>query len=439
MKIAVVGTGYVGLVTGTCFSEMGAHVTCVDVDQRKIEALNKGIIPIYEPGLETLVHKNAKKGRLRFSTRLEDVLNDVDIVFSAVGTPPDEDGSADLKYVLEVARTIGKNLNHYVVVVTKSTVPVGTARKVKEVIEDELNKRGVNIQFDVASNPEFLKEGNAVKDFMSPDRVVVGVESERARKLMARLYKPFMIVSDRLIFTDSPSAEMIKYAANSMLATRISFMNDIANLCELVGADVNMVRKGIGSDTRIGKKFLYAGCGYGGSCFPKDVKALIKTAADQGYPMRVLQAVEEVNADQKLVLYRKLVNYYGNEQSLAGKTIAMWGLAFKPETDDMREAPSLVLIDLLLKAGAQVKVYDPVAMDECRRRIGDSVAYATDMYDATSGADALMLVTEWKEFRMPNIETLKNKMKGRLVLDGRNILDGEELVMAGFEYHCIGK
>ncbi len=439
MKIAVVGTGYVGLVTGTCFSEMGAHVTCVDVDQRKIEALNKGIIPIYEPGLETLVHKNAKKGRLRFSTRLEDVLNDVDIVFSAVGTPPDEDGSADLKYVLEVARTIGKNLNHYVVVVTKSTVPVGTARKVKEVIEDELNKRGVNIQFDVASNPEFLKEGNAVKDFMSPDRVVVGVESERARKLMARLYKPFMIVSDRLIFTDIPSAEMIKYAANSMLATRISFMNDIANLCELVGADVNMVRKGIGSDTRIGKKFLYAGCGYGGSCFPKDVKALIKTAADQGYPMRVLQAVEEVNADQKLVLYRKLVNYYGNEQSLAGKTIAMWGLAFKPETDDMREAPSLVLIDLLLKAGAQVKVYDPVAMDECRRRIGDSVAYATDMYDATSGADALMLVTEWKEFRMPNIETLKNKMKGRLVLDGRNILDGEELVMAGFEYHCIGK
>lgn len=439
MKIAVVGTGYVGLVTGTCFSEMGAHVTCVDVDQRKIEALNKGIIPIYEPGLETLVHKNAKKGRLRFSTRLEDVLNDVDIVFSAVGTPPDEDGSADLKYVLEVARTIGKNLNHYVVVVTKSTVPVGTARKVKEVIEDELNKRGVNIQFDVASNPEFLKEGNAVKDFMSPDRVVVGVESERARKLMARLYKPFMIVSDRLIFTDIPSAEMIKYAANSMLATRISFMNDIANLCELVGADVNMVRKGIGSDTRIGKKFLYAGCGYGGSCFPKDVKALIKTAADQGYPMRVLQAVEEVNADQKLVLYRKLVNYYGNEQSLAGKTIAMWGLAFKPETDDMREAPSLVLIDLLLKAGAQVKVYDPVAMDECRRRIGDSVAYATDMYDATSGADALMLVTEWKEFRMPNIESLKNKMKGRLVLDGRNILDGEELVMAGFEYHCIGK
>ena len=440
MKIAVVGTGYVGLVTGTCFSEMGVHVTCVDVDERKIEALNKGIIPIYEPGLETLVHKNMKSKRLHFTTRLEDVINDVDIVFSAVGTPPDEDGSADLKYVLDVARTIGKYLNHYIVVVTKSTVPVGTASKVKAVIQEELKRRGVNQDFDVASNPEFLKEGNAVKDFMSPDRVVVGVESERARKLMARLYKPFMIVSDRLIFTDIPSAEMIKYAANSMLATRISFMNDIANLCELVGADVNMVRKGIGSDTRIGKKFLYAGCGYGGSCFPKDVKALIKTAADMGYPMRVLQAVEEVNANQKLVLYRKLVDYYGGDETqLRGKVIALWGLSFKPETDDMREAPSLVLIDLLLKAGAEVRVYDPVAMDECRRRIGDQVTYCPDMYHAIDGSDALMLVTEWKEFRMPNIDTMLHKMRGRLILDGRNILDGEELKLAGFEYHCIGK
>ena len=439
MRIAVVGTGYVGLVTGTCFSEMGVHVTCIDVDQHKIDALNKGVIPIYEPGLETLVLKNMKSGRLHFSTRLEDVINNVDIVFSAVGTPPDEDGSADLKYVLEVAHTIGKHLNHYIVVVTKSTVPVGTAQKVKKVIEEELKQRGANVQFDVASNPEFLKEGNAVKDFMSPDRVVVGVESERARKLMARLYKPFMIVSDRLIFTDIPSAEMIKYAANSMLATRISFMNDIANLCELVGADVNMVRKGIGSDTRIGKKFLYAGCGYGGSCFPKDVKALIKTAADNGYNMRVLQAVEEVNADQKLVLYRKLVNYYGDEAQLAGKTVGMWGLSFKPETDDMREAPSLVLIDLLLKAGATVKVYDPVAMDECRRRIGVAVTYAADMYVAAEGCDALMLVTEWKEFRMPNVDTLQHKMKGRLILDGRNILDSEELHQAGFEYHCIGR
>ena len=439
MKIAVVGTGYVGLVTGTCFSEMGVHVTCVDVDKRKIEALKSGVIPIYEPGLETLVHKNSKSGRLLFTTHLEDVINEVDIIFSAVGTPPDEDGSADLRYVLDVAKTIGQHLNHYIVVVTKSTVPVGTARKVKAVIQEQLDARGVNIEFDVASNPEFLKEGNAIKDFMSPDRVVVGVESERARKLMARLYKPFMIVSDRLIFTDIPSAEMIKYAANSMLATRISFMNDIANLCELVGADVNMVRKGIGSDTRIGKKFLYAGCGYGGSCFPKDVKALIKTAADHGYNMRVLQAVEEVNAEQKLILFHKLVNYYGDISQLKGKTVGLWGLAFKPETDDMREAPSLVLIDLLLKAGVHVKVYDLVAMDECRRRIGDSVTYAQNRYDAAEGCDALMLVTEWKELRMQNAKTLLQKIKGRLILDGRNILDSEELQQAGFEYHCIGR
>ncbi len=439
MNIAVVGTGYVGLVTGTCFSEMGVHVTCVDVDEQKIDALKQGIIPIYEPGLETLVHKNTKSGRLQFTTRIEEVINDVDIIFSAVGTPPDEDGSADLKYVLEVARTIGKYMDHYLVVVTKSTVPVGTAHKVKATIQQELDRRGVNIEFDVASNPEFLKEGNAVKDFMSPDRVVVGVDSERARKLMARLYKPFMIVSDRLIFTDIPSAEMIKYAANSMLATRISFMNDIANLCELVGADVNMVRKGIGSDTRIGKKFLYAGCGYGGSCFPKDVKALIKTAESNGYSMRVLKAVEDVNADQKLVLYYKLIKHYGSKSELAGKTIALWGLAFKPETDDMREAPSLVLIDLLLQAGAHVRVYDPVAMDECHRRIGNVVTYARDMYDAADGADALLLVTEWKEFRMPNIDRLANKMKGRLILDGRNILDQEELRLNGFEYHCIGR
>ena len=440
MKIAVVGTGYVGLVTGTCFSEMGVHVTCIDINKKKIDALRQGTIPIYEPGLETLVHKNMKSGRLRFSTSLEEVINEVNIIFSAVGTPPDEDGSADLKYVLEVAHTIGRHINQYVLVVTKSTVPVGTASKVKAVIEEELRQRGVEVPFDVASNPEFLKEGNAVKDFMSPDRVVVGVESERARKLMARLYKPFMIMSDRLIFTDIPSAEMIKYAANSMLATRISFMNDIANLCELVGADVNMVRKGIGSDTRIGKKFLYAGCGYGGSCFPKDVKALIKTADEHGYSMRVLQAVEEVNADQKLVLFRKIVNHYGgDERNLQGKTVAIWGLAFKPETDDMREAPSLVLIDLLLRAGATVKVYDPVAMQECKRRIGDAVTYASDMYEAARGADALMLVTEWKEFRMPHVETLLGAMKGRLILDGRNILDGEELRLAGFEYHCIGK
>lgn len=437
MNIAIVGTGYVGLVSGTCFSEMGIDVTCVDVDAAKIDRLNKGIIPIYEPGLETLVHKNVRSGRLHFTTCLEDVLDNVDIVFSAVGTPPDEDGSADLKYVLAVARTIGQHLNKYTVVVTKSTVPVGTAAKVKATIQAELDKRGVNVEFDVASNPEFLKEGAAVKDFMSPDRVVVGVETERARAIMARLYKPFMIVSDRLIFTDIPSAEMIKYAANSMLATRISFMNDIANLCELVGADVNMVRKGIGSDTRIGKKFLYAGCGYGGSCFPKDVKALIKTADDLGYSMQVLKAVEAVNEAQKSILFDKLLKHFDGD--LKGKIIALWGLAFKPETDDMREAPALVLIDKMVKAGATVRVYDPVAMDECRRRLGDVVTYCKDRYDATAGADALMLVTEWKEFRMPSLDVLMRTMNGRLVLDGRNILDADELKAHGFTYHCIGR
>jgi len=439
MNIAIVGTGYVGLVTGTCFSEMGVNVTCVDVDEHKIADLQQGKIPIYEPGLEDLVHKNVQSGRLHFTTKLEEVLNQVDIVFSAVGTPPDEDGSADLHYVLQVARTIGKHLNHYVVVVTKSTVPVGTAAKVKATIQQELDQRGVKVPFDVASNPEFLKEGAAVKDFMSPDRVVVGVETQRARKLMARLYKPFMVVNDRMIFTDIPSAEMIKYAANSMLATRISFMNDIANLCELVGADVNMVRKGIGSDTRIGNKFLYPGCGYGGSCFPKDVKALIKTASDLGYPMRVLQAVEAVNDDQKQVLYHKLLRCFGQQEQLQGKVVAIWGLAFKPETDDMREAPSLVLIDKLLQAGVQIRVYDPVAMDECKRRLGNQVQYCNDMYEAVVDADALMLVTEWKEFRMPSIELLSRAMRGRLILDGRNILDGDELQQAGFEYHCIGK
>ena len=371
MNIAIVGTGYVGLVSGTCFSEMGINVTCVDVDEKKIENLKKGVISIYEPGLEDMVRKNIQAGRLNFTTDLADVLDDVEIVFSAVGTPPDEDGSADLKYVLAVAKAIGKNIKKYTVVVTKSTVPVGTAKKVKETIQAELDKRGENVKFDVASNPEFLKEGAAIKDFMSPDRVVVGIESEKAKEIMSRLYKPFMLVSDRLIFTDIPSAEMIKYAANSMLATRISFMNDIANLCELVGADVNMVRKGIGTDTRIGKKFLYAGCGYGGSCFPKDVKALIKTAQKVGYDMEVLQAVESVNEKQKSILFNKLMKHFNGD--INGKTIAIWGLAFKPETDDMREAPALVLIDKIISVGASVKVYDPIAMPECKRRIGDKV------------------------------------------------------------------
>lgn len=436
MKIAIVGTGYVGLVTGTCFSEMGVDVTCVDVMESKIENLKKGIIPIYEPGLEDMVHRNYNAGRLKFTTSLASCLDEVDVVFSAVGTPPDEDGSADLRYVLEVARTIGQNIKKYVLVVTKSTVPVGTAQKVKVAIQEELDKRKVDIDFDVASNPEFLKEGDAVDDFMKPDRVVVGVESEKAQKLMERLYKPFMMNNYRLIFTDVPSAEMIKYAANSMLATRISFMNDIANLCELVGADVNMVRKGIGTDSRIGSKFLYPGCGYGGSCFPKDVKALIKTAEKSGYTMRVLKAVEEVNEMQKSILFEKLMKYF--DGNLNGKKIAIWGLAFKPETDDMREAPAIVLINKMIEAGASVKVYDPIAIPECQRRMGNKVEYATDMYDAALDADALLLVTEWKEFRMPSWGVLKKTMKEPVVLDGRNIYDKKELHEIGFTYYCIG-
>lgn len=438
MNIAIVGTGYVGLVSGTCFAETGVNVTCVDVDAQKIERLKNGEIPIYEPGLDQLVLKNVKASRLKFTTDLASILNEQEIVFSAVGTPPDEDGSADLKYVLQVAKTIGENLNRYLVVVTKSTVPVGTAKKVRQTIEAELKKRGVDIPFDVASNPEFLKEGNAIKDFMSPDRVVVGVESEKAKKALTKLYKPFLINNFRVIFMDIPSAEMTKYAANSMLATRISFMNDIANLCERVGADVNMVRAGIGSDTRIGRKFLYAGCGYGGSCFPKDVKALIKTADQNGYSMEVLKAVERVNEKQKSVLFDKLQKAYQGED-LKGKTIAMWGLSFKPETDDMRESTALVMIDKLLAAGCRIRVYDPIAMDECRRRIGEKVTYCRDMYDAVLDADALLLLTEWKEFRLPTWGVIKKAMHRPLVIDGRNIFDVEELDENGFEYHCIGK
>ena len=437
MKIAIVGTGYVGLVTGTCFAEIGVNVTCVDTNSEKIESLQKGVIPIYENGLEEMVLRNVKAKRLKFTTSLESCLDDVEVIFSAVGTPPDEDGSADLSYVLEVARTIGRNMNQYKLVVTKSTVPVGTARRVRAAIQEELDKRGVNIEFDVASNPEFLKEGNAISDFMSPDRVVVGVESVRAEKLMSKLYKPFLLNNFRVIFMDIPSAEMTKYAANSMLATRISFMNDIANLCELVGADVNMVRSGIGSDTRIGRKFLYPGIGYGGSCFPKDVKALIKTAEQNGYTMRVLRAVEDVNEAQKGVLFEKLMKQFNGD--LKGKTIALWGLAFKPETDDMREAPALVLIEKLKQSGCNVRAYDPAAMDESRRRIGESVYYAHDMYDAALDADALILVTEWKEFRLPTWGVIKKAMKQPVVLDGRNIYDGDELQEMGFVYHCIGR
>ena len=436
MNIAIVGTGYVGLVSGTCFAEMGAHVTCVDVDAQKIQKLKDGMMPIYEPGLEELVKRNVEYGRLQFTTDLTEVLDEVEVVFSAVGTPPDEDGSADLKYVLAVARQFGQNIHKYTILVTKSTVPVGTAQKVKAAIQDELKKRGVDVPFDVASNPEFLKEGAAIKDFMSPDRVVVGTESEKAKEVMTRLYKPFLINNFRVIFMDIPSAEMTKYAANAMLATRISFMNDIANLCERVGANVDSVRKGIGTDTRIGSKFLYAGCGYGGSCFPKDVKALVHTGLDNDYHMEVIEAVERVNEKQKSIIYDKIIKAVGD---VRGKTIAIIGLAFKPETDDMREAPALVVIDKLLKAGASVRVFDPVAMDECKRRIGDAVTYCKNMYDASDGADVFALMTEWRQFRMPSWNVIRKVMSGNMVVDGRNIYDRSELEELGFIYTRIGE
>lgn len=436
MKIAIVGSGYVGLVTGTCFAEVGIDTVCVDIDKEKIEKMKKGISPIYETGLEPMMVRNIEKGRLSFTTDLSSVVNDSDVIFSAVGTPPDDDGSADLKYVIEVARTIGQHMNKYVLVVTKSTVPVGTAKKVRLAIQEELDKRGLNIEFDVASNPEFLKEGDAVSDFLKPDRIVVGVESKRAEEIMTRLYKPFTLNGHPTIIMDVPSAEMTKYTANSMLATRISFMNDIANLCELVGADVNMVRKGIGSDTRIGAKFLYSGIGYGGSCFPKDVKALIKTADENKYSLRVLKAVEEVNDDQKSVLFHKLDGFFKGD--LKGKKIAMWGLSFKPNTDDMREAPALVLIEKLRAAGCTVTAYDPVAMHESKRKIGDIITYADTLYSALDGADALMLVTEWTEFRYPDWDDVKKRLKTPLILDGRNIYDRNEMKDLGFSYFCIG-
>ncbi len=436
MKISIVGTGYVGLVTGTCFSEVGIDVTCVDIDVKKIENLKKGIIPIFEPGLEPMVQRNVEKGRLHFSTDLASTLDGTDVIFSAVGTPPDEDGSADLKYVLDVAREVGKNMNDYVLIVTKSTVPVGTAAKVKNAIQEELDKRGVNIPFDVASNPEFLKEGAAVEDFLKPDRIVVGVESDKAAAILNRLYKPFTLNGHPVIFMDVPSAEMTKYAANAMLATKISFMNDIANLCEIMGANVNWVRKGIGSDSRIGKKFIYPGIGYGGSCFPKDVKALIKTASQNGYELRVLKSVEDVNEDQKSVLFNKLSKYFDGK--IEGKTVAMWGLSFKPQTDDMREAPALVLIEKLIAAGVKVKAYDPVAMEEAERRIGDVIEYAKDQYEALIDADAILIVTEWPEFRFPNFNVVKKLLKNPLIFDGRNVYDALEMKEFGFDYFCIG-
>lgn len=435
MKIVVVGTGYVGLVTGTCLAEVGIDVTCVDVDTKKIENLKKGILPIYEPGLERLVHRNYEKKRLTFSTSLKDSIGGADVAFIAVGTPPGEDGSADLQYVLAVAREIGENMNDYGVIITKSTVPVGTAAKVKKEIQDALDKRGLSMEYDVASNPEFLKEGAAVDDFMKPDRIVIGVESDRARKILEKLYHPFVLNGHPVIFMDIPSAEMTKYAANAMLATKISFMNDIANLCEIMGANVNAVRKGIGSDPRIGNKFIYPGIGYGGSCFPKDVKALIRTARENGHEMRILQAVEDVNEDQKNVLFNKVKNRFGN---LAGKKFAMWGLSFKPNTDDMREAPSLVIIDHLIKEGASVSAYDPVAMDEARHMLGDKIEYAENEYAALENADALLIVTEWSEFRIPDFKEIKSKLKNKIIFDGRNIFEREEMAKQGIEYDCIG-
>ena len=436
MKITIVGTGYVGLVTGTCFAEMGVDVSCIDIDKEKIDNLNKGIIPIYEPDLDTLVHKNVKAGRLHFYTDIAASIHHTDVIFSAVGTPPDENGSADLKYVLEVARSVGQLMQQYVLFVTKSTVPVGTAEKVRLTIQSELDARGVNIPFDVASNPEFLKEGAAVDDFMKPDRIVVGVNSEKACSIMEQLYKPFTLNGHPIIFMDISSAEMTKYAANAMLATRISFMNDIANLCERVGANVHDVRRGIGSDPRIGAKFLYPGSGYGGSCFPKDVKAIIKTAEEYGYDMRVLQAVEEVNEDQKTLLYRKLYKHFDGD--LKGKHIALWGLSFKPQTDDMREAPSLSIIEKLLAAGCEVHAYDPVAVHEAKRKLGNSITYCDNIYTAAKGADAILLVTEWKEFRLPNWQKIRDNMKTAVLFDGRNIYDAADMKKHGFTYYGIG-
>lgn len=436
MRTVIVGTGYVGLVTGTCFAEMGIDVTCVDIDKNKIENLKKGISPIYEPGLDELIEKNIAKGRLQFSTNIADCIDGTDVIFSAVGTPPDEDGSADLKYVLDVAKIIGQNMKHYCMVVTKSTVPVGTAKKVRDAIQKELDIRGENIEFDVASNPEFLKEGNAVKDFLSPDRIVVGVESKKAEELMNRLYKPFTLNGHNVIYMDVPSAEMTKYAANAMLAVRISFMNEVANLCEKVGADVNMVRKGIGSDPRIGNKFLYSGIGYGGSCFPKDVKALYKTALEYDIELKVVKAAEDTNDEQKLVLYHKLKLIYPD---LKGKTIAIWGLSFKPETDDMREAPSLYILNALAKERCKIKAYDPIAMEETKRRLPNlDIQYCKNEYEVVENADALLLLTEWKEFRLPNWEKVKKDMNKLILLDGRNIYDSKELRELGFYYEGIG-
>jgi len=438
MKISMIGSGYVGLVSGTCFSETGIQVVCVDVDEKKIEGLKNGVVPIYEPGLDVMIERNVEKERLNFTTSLKESLVDAEAVFIAVGTPPDEDGSADLQFVLGVAKEIGMHMEQYLVIVTKSTVPIGTAKKVKAAIQGELDKRGVKIDFDVASNPEFLKEGDAIDDFLRPDRIVVGVESERAEKVMRKLYKPFLMNNHPLLIMDIPSAELTKYAANAMLATKISFMNDIANLCEIVGADVSNVRIGIGSDSRIGSKFLYAGVGYGGSCFPKDVKALIRTSDENNHSLEILKAVEDVNDRQKSVLFTKVMKHF--KGNLKGKKLAMWGLSFKPNTDDMREAPALVLIEKFLAEGAEVKAYDPVAVDEAKRRLGtDTVTFVDDQYEALIDADALLIVTEWSEFRMPKFKIVEKLLNQKVIFDGRNIYDPLEIAELGFDYYCIGR
>lgn len=436
MKITIVGSGYVGLVTGACFSEVGVDVVCVDIDEKKIENLKNGIIPIYEPGLEEMIERNMEKDRLHFTTSLKDAIQDSDVVFISVGTPPDEDGSADLKHVLAVARECGKHMNDYKLIVTKSTVPVGTSVKVKNAVQEELDKRKANINFDVASNPEFLKEGAAIKDFLRPDRIVIGTESEKAEKLLNRLYKPFTLNGHPVISMDIVSAEMTKYAANSMLATKISFINDIANLCEIVGADINNVRKGIGSDGRIGTKFIYPGIGYGGSCFPKDVQALIRTAGEHNYDLQVLKAVEAVNKKQKTVLFDKIFAHFNGD--LAGKTVAIWGLSFKPQTDDMREAPSLEIVKKLLEAGATVKAYDPVAIEEAKHHFGDSITYSPDQYETLIDADCLAVLTEWSEFRIPNFKIMQPLMNTPAIFDGRNIYDKDEMKEFNFIYQCIG-
>ena len=436
MKVTIFGTGYVGLVTGACLSDVGLNVVCVDTDLQKIENLKNGILPIYEPGLQNIVDRNFQSGRLSFSTSIKNVIADSDVAFIAVGTPQGEDGSADLKYVLSVASDIGKYASNYLVTVTKSTVPVGTAEKVKNAIDTQLENRNLNFSLDVASNPEFLKEGDAIDDFMKPDRIICGVESEKAKDILSKLYQPFVLNGHPLIFMDIPSAEMTKYAANAMLATKISFMNDIANLCELTGADVLSVRKGIGSDSRIGNSFIYPGIGYGGSCFPKDVKALVKSGVEYGHNLRILQAVEDVNDDQKKVLVKKVIQEFGED--LTGRSFAFWGLSFKPETDDMREAPSIVIANELIQRGAKITAYDPVAIDEAKIILGNKIAYSDNAYSALQDADALLLITEWREFRSPDWSKVKSELKNSILFDGRNIYDRSALKSKGFTYYGIG-